>query len=115
MDPNLRKKTPRLLSNGVSNITSRDWDSFGAATVTWVPQASLQPPLLMAAIRKNSSAFRCMAPSLEPVSTWLERQVQQITDDGVDHDIVVSKVVNAQCREPIEPVTIAQSPWEYGG
>jgi flavin reductase (DIM6/NTAB) family NADH-FMN oxidoreductase RutF len=159
MDPSVKKRTLRLLSNGVYIITSRDGDRFGAATVTWVSQASFKPPLLMAAIRKDSSAFRCMsqslvaalhivgsqqsdiaqkffaptltgpgvingepfldgetsAPILENVPAYLECRVQQIIDDGGDHDIVVMKVVNAACREPLEPLTIAQSPWEYGG
>jgi flavin reductase (DIM6/NTAB) family NADH-FMN oxidoreductase RutF len=159
MDPSVKKRTLRLLSNGVYIITSRDGEQFGAATVTWVSQASFKPPLLMAAIRKDSSAFRCMsqslvaalhivgsqqsgiaqkffaptlpepgalngepfvdgetlAPILENVPAYLECRVQQIIEDGGDHDIVVMKVVNAVCREPLEPLTIAQSPWEYGG
>jgi len=24
-------------------------------------------------------------------------------------------VVGAQCREPVPPLTLAESPWEYGG
>jgi len=159
MDPNVRKRTLRLLSNGVYIITSRWGDRFGAATVTWVSQASFKPPLLMAAIRKESSAFRCMsqsqvaalhivgsrqcalaqkffaptlaglglingepftdgetaAPILENAPAYLECRIRQIIEDGGDHDIVVMEVVNARWREPLEPLTIAQSPWEYGG
>jgi flavin reductase (DIM6/NTAB) family NADH-FMN oxidoreductase RutF len=159
MDPVVKKKALRLLSNGVYVITSRAGEQFGAATVTWVSQASFQPPLLMAAIRQDSSAFRCLskslvaalhilgaqqcdiaqkffaptrpgpgtingepftdgetsAPVLNNACAYLECRIQQILDNGGDHNIVVMKVVNAACREPLEPLTIAQSPWEYGG
>lgn len=159
MDPSVKKRTLRLLSNGVYVLTSRSGDHFGAATVTWVSQASFKPPLVMAAIRKDSSAFRCMAQSLvaaihilgpgdcdiaqkffaptlpgpgvingepftdgetsAPILTnapaYLECQVKQIINDGGDHDIVVMEVVNAACCDSLEPLTIAQSPWRYGG
>ncbi|HTS29767.1 MAG TPA: flavin reductase family protein [Bryobacteraceae bacterium] len=159
MDPGVKKKTLRLLSNGVYILTSRAGDQFGAATLTWVSQASFQPPLLMAAIRRDSSVFRCMAessvaalhivatgqvqmaqkffkptraedgeingepfgegetsaPILANASAWVECRVRQVIDQGGDHDIVILQVVNAACREPLEPLTIAQSPWEYGG
>jgi len=164
MDPTAKKKALRLLSNGVYILTSRDGDRFGAATVTWVSQASFKPPLVMAAIRKDSSALRCLtqslvaalhivgsgqceiaqkffaptffeptvpgpgaingepfedgetlAPILKSAPAYLECRVRQIIEDGGDHDIVVMQVVNAECREGMEPLTIAQSPWEYGG
>ena len=159
MDPRVQKRTLRLLSNGVYIITSRAGDQLGTATVTWVSQASFKPPLLMAAIRPESSVFRCLsqslaanlhilgsqqcdiaqkffaptrpgpgvingepflegetpAPILKNARAYLECRVQQIIENGGDHKIVVMKVVNAACREPLEPLTIAQSPWEYGG
>lgn len=63
MEPELRKKTLRLFSNGMYIITSRHGELSGAATVTWVSQASFKPPLIMAAIRPESSVFRCLSES----------------------------------------------------
>src|SRR5215467_14930813 len=63
MDPKVKKSTLRLLSNGVYVVTSRDGDKFGAATVTWISQASFKPPLIMAAIRTNSNVFQCLSRS----------------------------------------------------
>lgn len=63
MDPSARKKTLRLLSNGMYVITSRDGNHYGAATVTWVSQASFKPPLVMSAIRTNSNVFQCLSRS----------------------------------------------------
>src|SRR5439155_26924318 len=63
MDPISRKKTLRMLSNGLYVMTSRSGDHYGAATVTWVSQASFRPPLLMAAVRPESNVFACLRDS----------------------------------------------------
>src|SRR5689334_18481920 len=56
-----------MLSNGVYVLTSRSGDRYGAATVTWVSQASFKPPLIMAAVRRESSVFRCLSESRSAV------------------------------------------------
>ena len=63
MDTGTRKKTLRLLSNGVYVLTSRSEDRYGAATVSWVSQASFKPPLIMVAVRRESNVFGCLAES----------------------------------------------------
>jgi flavin reductase (DIM6/NTAB) family NADH-FMN oxidoreductase RutF len=159
MDEQARKKTLRLFSNGVYIMTSRCGDDYGCATVTWVSQASFRPPLLMAAVRKESNVFKCMtrsgaavihivssdqtglaqrfftptrmdngsingepfdlgatsAPVLQSAIAYVECQVRHIADDLGDHAIVVLEVVEAAFRKPAQPLTIADSPWEYGG
>lgn len=63
MDPKVKQKALRLLSNGVYVLTSRSADRYGAATVSWVSQASFKPPLIMAAVRRQSNVFQCLARS----------------------------------------------------
>src|SRR5689334_8483225 len=58
-----RRKTLRMISNGMYILTSRCGDDFGAATITWVSQASFKPPLLMAAVRTTSNVYRCLTES----------------------------------------------------
>ena len=160
MDPESRRQTLRLLSNGVYVMTARCGERFGAATVTWVSQASFRPPLLMAAVRPGSNVFACLrdsgvaalhildrgqeemarkffapteadasgingepfgegttaVPILRNAPAYLECRVRRIVDDlGGDHSLVVLEVMDASCREPVHPMTIAESPWEYGG
>ncbi len=159
MDPRQRRQALRLLSNGVYVLTSRCDGRLGAATVTWVSQASFAPPLLMAAVRPESHVYRCLrdggtaalhivargqesmarkffaptdagpsvvngepwregvttAPILDGAPAYLECRVRRILDDLGDHALVVLEVVEASCRGPVEPMTIAESPWEYGG
>ena len=63
MDARAKKETLRLLTNGVYVLTSRNGDDYGVATVTWVSQVSFQPPLVMAALRKDGNVFRCLRES----------------------------------------------------
>jgi len=148
-----------MLSNGLYVMTSRSGDRFGAATVTWVSQASFRPPLIMAAVRPDSNVFACLrqsgfvalhilgsgqedmarrffeptraldggingepfqdgattAPILRNAPAYVECRVRRILDDLGDHVLVVLEVLEAGCREQVRPLTIADSPWEYGG
>ena len=159
MEKKTRQKTLRMLSNGMYIMTSRSGSSYGAATVTWVSQASFKPPLVVAAVRKDSNVFECLsesriaaihilgtgqedlarkffsttqespnaingepftegktsAPILDNVPAYIECRVRQIVDNRGDHAVVIMEVVEAECREQVQPLTIAESPWEYGG
>ena len=63
MDPKKKQKALRMISNGIYILTSRSGQKFGGATITWLSQASFKPPLIMAAVRPDSSVFECMHES----------------------------------------------------
>ncbi|MBI4271496.1 MAG: flavin reductase family protein [Candidatus Rokubacteria bacterium] len=155
----MKRRTLRMLSNGLYVITSRAGARHGAATVTWVSQASFRPPLLMAALRPESNVFQCLresglaavhilgrdqqdlaqkffaptragegllngepfvegttsAPVLRNAPAYLECRVRHIIDAAGDHAIVIMEVTDAACRDAVRTLTIAESPWEYGG
>lgn len=159
MDAQARKKTLRMFSNGMYIVTSRSGERYGAATVTWVSQASFSPPLIMTAIRRESNAFKCLAesrvaavhvlgmdqqslaakffrptrmadgllngepfvegktsvPILTGTPAFIECSVRHIFDTGGDHAVIILEVGHAECRVQVPPLTIATSPWEYGG
>lgn len=159
MDAQAKRRALRKLSNGVYVLTSRSGAHFGAATVTWVSQASFKPPLLMAAVRRDSNVFQCLsesgtavlhvlangqeevarrffaptaaaagaingvpfsdgttaAPILIGLPAHVECGVDRIVDTEGDHAIVILRVVEAECCGDFKPLTIADSPWEYGG
>ena len=158
MDPKIRKKTLRMLSNGIYVVTSAHGASYGAATVTWVSQASFQPPLVMVALRPDSNVFKCLqesgvaavhvldrtqqamaqqffsptrvidgtingepftpgvtaAPILQNALAYLECAIRHIVTLG-DHAVVIMQVIEAGCRGDVQPLTVAASPWAYGG
>jgi flavin reductase (DIM6/NTAB) family NADH-FMN oxidoreductase RutF len=159
VDAKVRQKTLRLLSNGVYVLTSRSADRYGAATVSWVSQVSFKPPLIMAAVRRQSNVFKCLeesrfavlhivgngqqeiarrfffptaagcgtingepvvegktsAPVLASLPAHVECQVERIVDTDGDHAMVILRAVEAECPEEVRPLTIAETPWEYGG
>jgi flavin reductase (DIM6/NTAB) family NADH-FMN oxidoreductase RutF len=78
MDPKIKQKVLRLLTNGMYILTSRGAEGFGAATITWVSQASFKPPLLMVALRKDGSAFQCVVQSRTAVLHVLDSSQQDI-------------------------------------
>jgi flavin reductase (DIM6/NTAB) family NADH-FMN oxidoreductase RutF len=78
MDPKTKQKVLRLLTNGMYILTSRSADRFGAATITWVSQASFKPPLLMVALRKDGSAFQCVVESRNAILHVLDSGQQLI-------------------------------------
>ncbi len=55
------------------------------------------------------------APILQSAPAYIECEVRRIVDDGGDHAIVILEVVEAECRQQVQPLTIADTPWEYGG
>src|SRR5438093_857370 len=159
MDPRTKKKTLRLLSNGVYVLTSRNEDRYGAATVSWVSQASFKPPLIMVAVRRESKVFQCLAesgiavlhvvgnrqqeiarrfffptyavcgtisgeafmegrttaPVLPNLPAHIECQLERIVDTDGDHAVVILRAVEAECRDKVKPLTMADTPWKYGG
>jgi flavin reductase (DIM6/NTAB) family NADH-FMN oxidoreductase RutF len=159
VDARTRQKTLRLLSNGVYVLTSRSKDRYGAATVTWVSQASFKPPLIMVAVRRESSVFKCLAesgsavlhivghrqqevarrfffpthavagtingeafmegrtaaPVLPNLPAYIECEVERVVDTEGDHAIVILRAVEADCRDEVRPLTMAETPWKYGG
>ena len=78
MDPKTKQKVLRLLTNGMYILTSRSGKHFGAATITWVSQASFKPPLLMVALRKDGSAFQSVVESGTAVLHVLDSRQQDI-------------------------------------
>lgn len=55
------------------------------------------------------------APILTRSGAWVECRVAGIVDTGGDHAVVILEVVDAEYRGAVEPLTIAASPWVYGG
>ncbi len=50
----VRSSALRLLSNGVYVLTTCLDETIHAASITWVSQISFEPPLVLAALQKNS-------------------------------------------------------------
>ena len=104
MDAIARKRTLRLLSNGLYVITSASgpFDGaqgrprFGAATVTWLSQASFTPPLVMAAIRPASNVFECLAESGVAAVHVLDLTQRDIAQKFFSPTTVAGRTINGE-------------------
>jgi len=154
-----KRETLRMVPNGLFILTSRSGATCGAAVVAWLSQASFRPPLLMAAIRRQSRVLECLlqsgaaaihilgteqeeiaqkffaptkasshmingepftngdtsAPILQNLPAYLECCLDQVVEIGGDHVVVILEVVAAKCRREVQSLTVANSPWQYGG
>lgn len=54
-------------------------------------------------------------PRLVDAGAWAECAVREMIDCGGDHELVVLEVVDVGAAHEIEPLTVRQSPWQYGG
>jgi flavin reductase (DIM6/NTAB) family NADH-FMN oxidoreductase RutF len=63
MDPKVRKKVLRQISNGVYVVTSQNGDELAGATITWLTQVSFDPPLLAIGVRPGSRISEALQQS----------------------------------------------------
>jgi flavin reductase (DIM6/NTAB) family NADH-FMN oxidoreductase RutF len=66
----------------------------------------------------NGEPFRLSGmsvPILEHAPAHVECAVRRILDGVGDHAVVLFEVLDAECRTPARPLTVAESPWQYGG
>lgn len=63
MDPNQKKSALRKLTYGLYVATSRDAESPAGGTINWLSQASFEPPLIMAGIKRDSRLHQAIENS----------------------------------------------------
>ncbi len=63
MEHSIRKKVLRKITYGVYILAVKLDDKYSAATITWVSQASFEPPLLMIGLKKFSNSYKFVIDS----------------------------------------------------
>jgi flavin reductase (DIM6/NTAB) family NADH-FMN oxidoreductase RutF len=63
MDPTQKKNALRKLTYGLYVATSRDAESTAGGTINWLSQASFEPPLIMAGIKRDSRLHQAIENS----------------------------------------------------
>ena len=58
MDEKFKKQALRMFSYGIYVLTSKFEENYCAATVTWVSQASFEPPLVSVCIKRDSASYK---------------------------------------------------------
>ena len=57
MNEKYRQQSLRMLSYGVYILSSVNEGEYCVATITWVSQASFEPPMISVCIKRNSSSY----------------------------------------------------------
>ncbi len=55
------------------------------------------------------------APILKNLPAYIECRVLDIREEYGDHAIVILEVVEVELTDRLDPPTVSDSPWEYGG
>jgi flavin reductase (DIM6/NTAB) family NADH-FMN oxidoreductase RutF len=63
MDPNQKKSALRKMTYGLYVATARDSESVAGGTINWISQASFEPPLIMAGIKRDSRLHQAIENS----------------------------------------------------
>ncbi len=94
MDAQARKQALRMFTYGLYVMTAASDDAVAAGTVTWLSQASFEPPLIMVAVRGDSGLHAVVEQTGEfAVSIVAEGQKEmaaaffrpaQITDKAIN-------------------------------
>ena len=57
MNEKYRQQSLRMLSYGVYILSSENEGEYCVSTITWVSQASFQPPMISVCIKRNSASY----------------------------------------------------------
>ncbi len=63
MDPEIKKKTLRMITYGLYILTSKSGEKYSAGTINWLSQASFDPPLIMVGVKKDSGLHSTISES----------------------------------------------------
>ena len=101
----------RLIEQGrvfCVNVLGKDQQSIAEHFVK--PTAAAGPKLTGYAHRSGTTG----APILEDAIAYFECEVREISPGG-DHAVVIGEVVDAGVRQDVEPLTLKDTGWQYGG
>ncbi|MSQ12818.1 MAG: flavin reductase [Dehalococcoidia bacterium] len=81
MDSNVKKKVLRQISYGMYVMTAKSGSEIGAGTVNWLSQASFNPPLIMAAVKADSSVNAVLQKSGTFAINVISASQKQLAED----------------------------------
>jgi flavin reductase (DIM6/NTAB) family NADH-FMN oxidoreductase RutF len=94
MDPENRRKSLRNITYGVYVLTVKSDEDFAAATVTWVSQASLNPPQIMLGLKKSSNTAELVKKAGTFVLNILGESQKSIASAFLKHAKVEGDKIN---------------------
>ena len=96
MDEKFRRQVLRMFSYGVYILTSKFEDNYCAATVTWVSQASFDPPLISVCIKRDSFPYAIVKERGEFILHILGEDQKDIAASFFKQTILENVFINEQ-------------------
>ena len=85
MNEDAKKKLLRLIPHALYVLTSKAEGKVAAATVSWVTQASFQPPLVAVGLKKDSHTFEVVRKAQGFVLNFLGKEQKDIAQKFFKH------------------------------
>ena len=96
MDKKSRKQALQMLSYGVYILTSKMEEDYCAATVTWVSQASFEPPMISVCIKRNSASYAVVKERGEFLLHLLGEDQKELATSFFKQTILENGLINKQ-------------------
>ena len=76
-----RKEVLGMMTYGVYVLTTKVKDKYSAATVTWVSQASFDPPMISVCLKRNSGAYSLVKEKKEFILHMLSEEQKDVASN----------------------------------
>jgi flavin reductase (DIM6/NTAB) family NADH-FMN oxidoreductase RutF len=99
MDTALRKRVLRMMTYGLYVVTAAAGDDLAAGTVTWLSQASFEPPLVMVGLRRDGRMHEVVTRARAFAVHVLAKTQQQVASSFFRPSIVADGRLNGYAFE----------------
>jgi flavin reductase (DIM6/NTAB) family NADH-FMN oxidoreductase RutF len=94
MDPQQKKTALRNITYGVYVMTVKSDNDYAAATVTWVSQASLDPPKIMLGLKRESNTAHLVKKTQQFVLHILGESQKEMAKAFLKHATIEGDTLN---------------------
>src|SRR5690348_17771392 len=85
MNEDAKKKLLRMIPHALYLLTSKAEGKVTASTVSWVTQASFQPPLVAVGLKKDSNTFEVVKKAQGFVLNFLGKEQKEVAQKFFKH------------------------------
>ena len=108
-----RKEVLRMMSYGVYILTTKYDEEYSAATITWVSQASFEPPMLSVCLKRNSGAYLLVKKRREFILHMLNDKQKDFASKFFSTTVKNNQELNGQKFELINDLPILNAAPSY--
>ena len=96
MNEKYRQQSLRMFSYGVYILSSVNEGEYCVSTITWVSQASFQPPMISVCIKRNSASYEIVKKRGEFILHLLGDNQKELASTFFKHTIFENEKLNGQ-------------------